>query len=188
MNTLPELYKKMSDLTHIKCMECYCLAPNRCCDRIYCDLAEQESRAKGYSLPPRTDHPTLPYMGPTGCILEPHMRPLCTLHTCSMNGMGVLYKKTGSKMFDREIDIEATGKYFELRNRIEEANTISQRDWEMYVEARDRMTVIEMMTEKDAAPFMKEWSSLNRKVGDVHDMYGQDELDPRYQDSLIPCP
>lgn len=47
-------------------------------------------------------------MGATGCKLAPHMRPLCTLHVCSINSLG----------FDPR-DPEFTQKYFELREKIE---------------------------------------------------------------------
>lgn len=48
-------------------------------------------------------------MGEDGnCILEPHLRPLCTLHQCMIDSWG----------FDPE-DPEWTRKYFELRGRID---------------------------------------------------------------------
>lgn len=46
-----------------------------------------------------------------GCIAPPHLRPLCTLHTCDMSGLG----------FKRDDPLgEWTDKYFELRNEIDE--------------------------------------------------------------------
>jgi hypothetical protein len=56
----------------------------------------------------RTDHPKLPLMGPNGCTAEPHLRPICTLHTCDVNSLGF---KRG--------DEEWTRKYFEIRDEIE---------------------------------------------------------------------
>lgn len=55
-----------------------------------------------------TNHPTLPLMGSEGCIAPPHVRPLCTLHVCCINGAG----------FD-PTDPEWTEKYYELRQKIE---------------------------------------------------------------------
>lgn len=78
-----------------------------------------EATAKGQELPPPTGHPTLTYMGENGCVVAPHLRPLCTVHVCSMNAMGILYTKTGEGMFDRVVDAKATKKYFELRKDIE---------------------------------------------------------------------
>lgn len=55
-----------------------------------------------------TDHPRLPLMGPAGCTAAPHLRPLCTLHTCQMNGFGT----SGRPEWD--------GQYFKLREEIED--------------------------------------------------------------------
>jgi len=56
----------------------------------------------------RTSHPILPLMGEKGCVAPPHTRPLCTLHTCSVNSLGVKID-----------DVEWTDKYYILRNKIE---------------------------------------------------------------------
>jgi hypothetical protein len=48
-------------------------------------------------------------MGPTGCVVPPHLRPICTVHTCEINGVGV---KKG--------DPKWTEAYFKLRGEIEE--------------------------------------------------------------------
>jgi len=55
-----------------------------------------------------TNHPTLKYMSPTGCIVEPQYRLLCTLHTCAISSHGF---KAG--------DPEWTKKYFHLRDAME---------------------------------------------------------------------
>lgn len=65
------------------------------------------SEEHGLTLEP-TDHPRLPMMGPTGCIAPPHVRPLCTLHVCSISGIGSDPK-----------DPKFTKDYFKLRNKIE---------------------------------------------------------------------
>lgn len=75
---------------------------------MYCHMAEEYSLEKGYELPPKTDHPRLPYMGESGCILAPYMRPICAVHVCSINGLG----------FDPK-DPKFTADYFELREKIE---------------------------------------------------------------------
>ena len=61
----------------------------------------------GVQLEP-TSHSTLPLMGPSGCIAAPHLRPLCTLHTCAINGMGT----SGNPQWDE--------KYFNLRDLIDD--------------------------------------------------------------------
>lgn len=60
----------------------------------------------GVRLTP-TDHPTIPFLGPGGCVVPPHLRPLCTLHTCEISSIGV---KRGDPVW--------TEKYFDLRNEI----------------------------------------------------------------------
>lgn len=115
-----DLYQEMAQLTLPKCVECPNLLPHRCCDKLYCDFAAHLANLNGVELPPPTGHPTLTYMGENGCVVPPHLRPICTVHVCSMNSMGFLYNKTGEGMFDRVIDIEGTEKYFELRGQLEE--------------------------------------------------------------------
>lgn len=61
----------------------------------------------GIELKP-TGHPTLPLMGINGCTALPHLRPVCSLHTCAINSLGC---EPG--------DPEMTTKYFELREEIE---------------------------------------------------------------------
>jgi hypothetical protein len=82
---------------------------------MYCGCAEDYARDEwGVDLTPlKTDHPTLPFMSETGCVVSPHLRPLCTLHTCDMNGLG--FKKN---------DFEWTDKYFKLREQIDELEEI----------------------------------------------------------------
>ena len=55
-----------------------------------------------------TGHSRLKYMGPVGCVVPPYLRPLCTLHVCSINSIGVDLK-----------DSDFTEKYFKLRDQIE---------------------------------------------------------------------
>ena len=103
------LYQEMSDLTKPECGKCR--VPYSCCSPEYCLCAEMVAKENwGIDLTPlKTDHPTLPFMGPTGCVVEPHLRPLCTFHTCDINGLGM---KKG--------DPEWTSQYFELRGQIDE--------------------------------------------------------------------
>ena len=101
------LYQQMADLTAPECAQT-CPNPHSCCDSMYCEMAMEIATDRGVVLG-RTDHPTLPLMGPSGCTAPPHVRPLCTLHTCAISGLGV---KPG--------DDEWTARYFELREKIEE--------------------------------------------------------------------
>lgn len=106
-STLVQLFQQMSDLTAPECAN-VCRVPHSCCSPEYCDMAFEEADRQGVTLE-RIAHPTLPLMGPTGCIAAPHLRPHCTLHTCAINGLGF---KLG--------DLGWTKRYFKLREKIEE--------------------------------------------------------------------
>jgi hypothetical protein len=103
---LVKLFRDMSELTAPECAK-VCRVPYSCCDPMYCDLTEEYARDNGVTLT-ITEHPKLKYMGPTGCTVEPHLRPLCTLHTCAVNSYGF---KPG--------DPEWTKRYFKLRDEID---------------------------------------------------------------------
>ncbi len=114
MSDLVVLYQKMADLTRPKCGECR--VPLSCCDSMYCDLATDEAKRQGVELK-ETGHPELKYMGPTGCVVPPHIRKLCTLHLCSINSLG----------FQPE-DPRFTKQYFKLREEIERGEIAAHRE------------------------------------------------------------
>jgi hypothetical protein len=106
------LYQKMADLTAPECANT-CRAPHSCCDELYCAMTTDYAMERyGIALepaPPCEANPKhLPYIGPQGCIVAPHLRPLCTMHTCQVNGLGF---KLGDEKWTR--------KYFKLRNAID---------------------------------------------------------------------
>jgi len=104
---LIELYKLMAELTKPEC-QFTCRIPFNCCAPEHCEAAKFNAKENwGIDLV-STGHPRLPFMGPTGCAVEPHLRPCCTLHTCAVNSIGL---KIGDPAW--------TTKYFELRNEIE---------------------------------------------------------------------
>jgi hypothetical protein len=105
---LVRLYKDMYELTKNECAHT-CRAPHSCCDSMYCEMTSEWTKEKTGAEWPKTNHPALPYMGPTGCVVPPHLRPICTVHTCEINGVGV---KKG--------DPKWTEAYFKLRGEIEE--------------------------------------------------------------------
>ena len=85
-----------------------CSAPLSCCSPDYCEIAIEHAKSKwGIDLIP-TSNPDLPLMGENGCIAEPHLRPLCAIHTCQVNSLGC---KPG--------DVGWTNRYFQLREEIE---------------------------------------------------------------------
>lgn len=104
-NKLEVLCQRMYEITNPKCKQC--MVPLSCCHEMYCHLAATEIQAAGIQIT-TTGHPTLPYMGPTGCVVPPHLRPLCTVHVCSINSLGCDPK-----------DHKFTKEYFKLRDKIE---------------------------------------------------------------------
>lgn len=76
---LNALYVEIAELTKPKCGQCR--VPYQCCQPDVCELIALCAKEDGIDLP-RTDHPTLPFMGPEGCTLEPFQRPLCAVHVC----------------------------------------------------------------------------------------------------------
>lgn len=109
MEQLIKLYKSMYDLTEPEC-RLSCRMPQTCCSPEYCEAAiETAAEEWNLKLEP-TGHPKLPMMGPTGCIAPPHVRPMCTMHTCDVNGIGHKRNDPGNKW---------NAEYFELREQIE---------------------------------------------------------------------
>jgi len=85
-----------------------CRVPLSCCDEMYCQMAIEYAKNEWGVELKTTDHPKLPLMGPTGCTAAPHLRPICTVHTCQINSVGT----SGNAEWDQ--------KYFTLREQIEE--------------------------------------------------------------------
>lgn len=113
---LVKTYQQMAEHTEPECAS-NCKLPRTCCDAFYCEMAAQWAKQEyGIVLKP-TGHPTLPFMGPNGCTVEPHLRPVCTVHVCSINTLGF---KPGDEAW--------TEKYFELRERIDELEAASLDD------------------------------------------------------------
>lgn len=101
------LYQKMYEMTEPECRSS-CRCPQSCCDSMYCDIAKEYAKEVWSADLQPTGHPTLPFMSATGCIVPPHMRPMCTLHTCDIGGLG--FKRNDPKW---------TAEYFRLRGQIE---------------------------------------------------------------------
>lgn len=107
--SLEQLYEEMSEHTKGECAKCR--VPRSCCSPEYCEMAAQWAKDEyGIELV-RTNHPRLPFMGyangeSIGCTVAPHLRPLCTLHVCSINSIGT----SGNKAWD--------DRYFNLLDRL----------------------------------------------------------------------
>lgn len=94
-----DLLNQIHTLTQEKCRNC-----GACCSPEYCEMAIELSEGTLKS----TGHSDLPLMGPQGCIAPPHLRPLCTLHLCTISGVGT----SGDEEWD--------SKYFALRDELSE--------------------------------------------------------------------
>lgn len=105
---LKHVMRHMAEHTLPECQHT-CAVPYSCCSPEYCQMAMEYALEEwGVQLQP-TGHERLPLLGEHGCIAEPHLRPLCTLHTCQINGIGI---KPGDQKW--------TDKYFELRQQANE--------------------------------------------------------------------
>lgn len=112
---LSTTYQAIVDLTGPVCSgtllegqpRCKPMSQNRCCDKWHCDLAANCIKERGLEVPEPTGHPELPFMGKEGCILEPWLRPACSLHVCAIHSLGLFMESP-----------EMTKQYFELREKI----------------------------------------------------------------------
>jgi len=115
---LIDLYRQMYELTEPEC-RCSCLLPRSCCAKEHCEMAANVA-AEMWDVdtaPLRTGN-KIPFMGPDGCVLEPHLRPHCTVHTCDILSWGCKVRPAPDPEWDK--------KYWELRNEIDELS------WEVF--------------------------------------------------------
>lgn len=104
----PDLVVLMQEMYEHTRPECgKCRSPLSCCSPEYCEMTIEYAKENWAVDLVRTNHPTLPLMGETGCTAQPHLRPLCTLHTCKINSIG----SSGNPNWD--------DKYFKIREKIE---------------------------------------------------------------------
>lgn len=73
--------RRIQALTAEKCQTCPGVGEFRCCDAVFCRGVEAGLRAIGVSIP-RTEHPTIPFMGPKGCVVPAEYRPGCSGYVC----------------------------------------------------------------------------------------------------------
>jgi hypothetical protein len=104
---LVQIYQQMSELTAPICANS-CKNRFKCCDKVHCEAAEKHAKERYDIELKRTNHPELPFMGEWGCVVPPHLRPVCTLHTCMVAQLGF-----------QPYDSAWNEKYFRLRAQIE---------------------------------------------------------------------
>lgn len=106
---LKQLYKEMAELTLPPCKnrECGSAIPFSCCAKDVCEnVIKYAHKSWGVKLE-KTDNPKLPLIDNNGCIAEPHLRPSCAMHVCSIDKFGYTD------------DPGWTEKYYKLRSEIE---------------------------------------------------------------------
>lgn len=108
------LYQDMANHTEPECAT-NCQVPHSCCSAEYCQFTLKYAQEEWGLVLMQTTHATLPLMGPRGCTAPPHVRPMCTFHTCAVNGFGF---KPG--------DMPWTEKYYKVRGAIDSLETKRQ--------------------------------------------------------------
>lgn len=58
--------------------------PYRCCEKQYCDRAAKFA-LEGYGIKLQPTGHEIPFMGPDGCTVPLHLRPICTIHACAIH-------------------------------------------------------------------------------------------------------
>ena len=91
-NPLHILYQQVADITKPLCLagtDCGPLAdkPYHCCEKRYCDMAAKFA-LDGYGIVLEPTEHEIPFMSSEGCIVPLHLRPVCTLHVCSISWAG----------------------------------------------------------------------------------------------------
>lgn len=109
---LPELYAEIAALTNEHCKHT-CTRMGWCCDYDYCQFAMEDAAKAGVKLEP-TGNPKLPMLGADGkCIVPPHLRRMCSLHSCDISSVGFF-----------KGDRPRTVKYMNLRQQIEKIELV----------------------------------------------------------------
>lgn len=115
------LYQKMADMTASECAgvgKGSCRAPHSCCDENACNITKQFALRQGVTLPEFTPkgHKGAFYLTENGCSVAPHLRPVCTVHTCAINGLGF---KMGDEKWTKD--------YFKLRDQLDRLESKEKR-------------------------------------------------------------
>lgn len=104
------LYKDMADLTLEHCTRT-CKTLGLCCSQEYCEFTIEYARDEYGVTLLRTKDLKVPLRAEDGsCTAAPHLRPLCTLHSCDISAVAV---------FKREPEL--TKRYYKLRSKIDRA-------------------------------------------------------------------
>ncbi len=102
------LYRDMADLTLEHCTRT-CRNLGSCCAFEHCEFTIEYAREEYGVTLLRTKDLKVPLRAEDGsCTAAPHLRPLCTLHSCDISAVAV---------FKREPEL--TKRYYKLRGKID---------------------------------------------------------------------
>ena len=109
---LVALYAQLAAHTEPECSG-RCERPRSCCEEKYCAFAIEFAWTHWRVELPATWHPALPLMGDDGCTAAPHLRPICSAHTCEVCTHGA---KRGDPAW--------TARYYEITYAIAEIEAV----------------------------------------------------------------
>lgn len=73
-------YRELYEFTFNQCG--YCVESGCACKDRICQHVEEQASTYNVDLKPkRTDH-ALRFIGPKGCVVQPHLRETCTIYLC----------------------------------------------------------------------------------------------------------
>lgn len=77
-----DAFQEVADLTAPKCAGCR--APFACCSKGQCEDTKAFA-LEHFGISLEETGGALPFLGDSGCVVPPHLRPLCAVHVCEMH-------------------------------------------------------------------------------------------------------
>jgi hypothetical protein len=101
------LYKNIADITFQDC-KVKCRRLGSCCEPMYCEIAIAFAKDT-YGIELEQTGNKIPLLRDGGtCVAEPHLRGMCSMHSCDINSVGFFKGNP-----------QLTNQYFEVRDEIE---------------------------------------------------------------------
>ena len=106
-----DTFAELADYTRPKCGACR--APHACCSKEQCeDVRSFAEMAFGVALEDAPDAERLPFLGAEGCVVPPHLRPICSVHVCEQHFADEAWsekywelRERANILLDKELDI-----------------------------------------------------------------------------------
>ena len=90
--------RKVQKLTQAKCETCPESLEHRCCDVMFCRMAEKTAQSLGYN-PVETGH-KIPFMGKSGCVIPAEFRPGCSGFVCGHHFKDRTFRRKYNRLDD----------------------------------------------------------------------------------------